>query len=97
MSRRRDPSEVECSDENMEVRHLRREARTALELAVVASAPSELVDKLAVATGLLEAVSELPPDAAPMVVLVPKLVKRSRAALEEWSGWQAEHLGKTKV
>lgn len=46
MSKRISPPEAERSDKQMELRHLRRDARTALELAVVALAPSELVDKL---------------------------------------------------
>ena len=41
MSKRLNPSEGERSDKQMELRHLRREVRTALELAVVALAPSE--------------------------------------------------------
>jgi hypothetical protein len=48
----------------MDFSHLRREARTALELAIVALAPSALVDRLATAAGLLEALVELPKDSA---------------------------------
>jgi hypothetical protein len=76
----------------VEMSHLRRQTRTALELAVISLAPVELVDRLASAAGLLEAVQELPVDAPPIVVLVPRLVVRARAALEEWGHWKATHL-----
>src|SRR5207302_86059 len=39
----------------MDLNHLRRESRTALELAIVELAPTDLIDRLAVVTGLLEA------------------------------------------
>lgn len=76
----------------MDLSHLRRESRTALELAIVAMAPSDLVDRLAVATGLLEALVELPTDSAPVIALVPRLVTRTRSALEDWQEWHHEHL-----
>lgn len=49
----------------MDLSHLRRESRTALELAIVELAPSDLIDRLAVVAGLLEALVELPADSAP--------------------------------
>jgi hypothetical protein len=76
----------------MDVSHLRREARTALELALVALAPQDLVDRLAAATGLLEALSELPTDSAPVIALVHRAVERARSGLEDWVKWQKEHL-----
>lgn len=78
----------------MDLSHLRRESRTALELAVVAMAPSELVDRLAMSAGLLEALVELPRNSAPVIALVPKLVTRTRGALEDWQNWHHEHLEK---
>ena len=78
-------------DTALDLRHLRRETRTALELAVAAMAPSELVDRLAASAGLLEAVVELPPDSAPVVALIPKLTSRARAALDDWQRWKGEH------
>ena len=78
----------------MNLGHLRREARTALELAVVALAPPELVDRLAAAAGLLEALVELPTDSVPVVSLVPRVVTRTRNALDEWQKWRREHLDK---
>ena len=77
---------------SLDLSHLRRDARTALELAVVALAPGELVDRLAVSAGLLEALVELPTDSAPVIALVPKLVTRTRSALDDWQKWHHEHL-----
>jgi hypothetical protein len=94
MSKRGPPTEVDQADARMDLSHLRRESRTALELAVVAMAPSELVDRLAAAAGLLEALVELPTDSAPVIALVPKLVTRTRSALEDWRRWHHEHLEK---
>jgi hypothetical protein len=76
----------------LDLSHLRRETRTALELAVAAFAPSELVDRLAMVAGLLEALVELPPDSAPVVALVPELQKRAESALDDWKRWREEHL-----
>ena len=42
-------------ESGLSLSHLRRETRTALELAVVALAPSELLERLAASAGLLEA------------------------------------------
>jgi hypothetical protein len=81
----------------LDLSHLRRETRTALELAVVALAPADLIDRLAAAAGLFESLAGLPADAPPVVALVPKLVKRSRAALDEWDRWQRENLHKGKA
>jgi hypothetical protein len=80
----------------LELSHLRRESRTALELAVVAMAPAELIERLAAAAGLLEAIAELPTNTPPVLALVPRLVVRSRAALAEWQQWQEVHLGRAK-
>ena len=81
----------------LDLTHLRRETRTALELAVVALAPSDLLDRLAGAAGLLEALVELPPNSAPVIALVPTVSKRAHSALEDWNEWQAEHLAKVKA
>lgn len=82
------------TDTELALSHLRREARTALELAVAASAPEAFLDRLAASAGLLEAISELPTDSAPVVALAPKLLKRTRAVLDEWQRWQAVHVPK---
>jgi hypothetical protein len=76
---------------SIDLSHLRRETRTALELAVVAPAPSDLVDRLAAAAGLLEAIAELPADSPAVAALIPELVERARAALATWRSWQADH------
>jgi hypothetical protein len=81
----------------LDLSHLRRETRTALELAVLALAPSGMVERLAAAAGLLEAMVELPLNSPPVVTFVPNLVKRSRAALDEWHRWEAERLAKAKA
>jgi hypothetical protein len=80
------------ADSQMDLSHLRREARTALELAVVTLAPSALVDRLATAAGLLEALVELPVDSAPVVAIVPRVVTSARSALEDWQKWHDDHL-----
>jgi hypothetical protein len=94
MSKRGQSTEVEHVESQMDLSHLRRESRTALELAVVALAPSELVDRLAASAGLLEALVELPTDSPPVIALVPTVVTRTRRALEDWQKWCHEHLEK---
>jgi len=71
--------------------HLRREIRTAVELAIIALAPTDLVERLAAAAGLLEAIAELPLDAPPVIALTPKATERAREALDSWLRWQADH------
>jgi hypothetical protein len=78
-------------ESQMDLNHLRREIRTALELSVVALAPSELIDRLAIAAGLLEALIELPANSPPVIALVPQLVVRAQRTLSNWQRWQAEH------
>ncbi len=72
--------------------HLRREARTALELAIVAMVPQSLMDRLASATGMLEALAEIPAESPPARALVPTTVSRARGAIDAWHQWEAEHL-----
>jgi hypothetical protein len=80
MTDSRDPSRLDFS-------HLRREARTALELAIVQLAPTHLVEQLALSAGLLEALAELPRDSAPAIALGPPTVGRTQLALDEWRDW----------
>ena len=87
-------TQLERAESQMDLTHLRREARTALELAVVALAPTDLVDRLAAVAGLLEALIELPSNTPPVITLVPRLLTHARSALEDWSKWQHEHLEK---
>ena len=81
----------------LDLSHLRRETRTALELAVVALAPMNLIEPLASVAGLLEALVELPPDSPPVLALVPKVSQRGRSALASWKAWHEEHLAKVKA
>ena len=97
MSPRERATAVEAAGTQLDLSHLRREARTALELAVVALAPSDLIDRLASVAGLLEALVELPADSPPVVALVPELAKRSRSALAAWDEWRTEHLAKARA
>jgi hypothetical protein len=83
---------TEHGETHLEVTHLRREARTALELAVVALAPWTTIQRLASAAGLLEALSELPPDSPPARALVPKVLGLAREALAQWQKWEKDHL-----
>jgi hypothetical protein len=73
--------------------HLRREARTALELAIVALAPDEIIDGLAVSTGLLEALNELPGDNSSVLAMAEVTAKRARKALQTWREWEKKHAG----
>jgi hypothetical protein len=73
----------------LDLSHLRREARTALELAIVELAPTEMIDRLALATGLLEALAELPPDSAPAIALGPSTADRARVGLAMWREWSS--------
>jgi len=82
---------------NLDLSHLRREARTALELAIVALAPDALLEALATSAGMLEAVSELPADSSPVVALMPRLVERAKRTLSQWSAWHAEHVARHKA
>jgi hypothetical protein len=69
--------------------HVRREARTALELAIVQLAPTELIEALALVTGLLEALAELPFDSPPTLALGPPTVARAHLALAKWRDWSS--------
>jgi hypothetical protein len=68
---------------------LRRDARVALELAIVALAPNDLIDRLAIAVGLLQALEELPSDSPPAMALLPATVDRARSAVAAWKAWHA--------
>jgi hypothetical protein len=55
----------------------------ALDLAVAAGAPLALIDKLATASGLLNALREVPRH-----VLMPHATSRAKAALSAWESWR---------
>jgi hypothetical protein len=81
------------SSTSLELLHLRREVKTALELAIVALAPISLVDRLACSAGLLEAAGEMPPDLAPLTGLVSRAVSSAGSSLDDWRKWQKQHEG----
>jgi hypothetical protein len=83
-----------AGDRHKELAHLCQEARAALDLAVVALAPSQLVERLALAVGLLESLGELPADSPPVVALVPKTIARSKSGLDDWRSCHKQHLAK---
>lgn len=87
-------SELGASAEQtqMNLRHLRRETRTALELAVVTLAPAKLIDRLATSSGLLEALVELPAASPPATALTPRVLTQTRSVLQDWQAWYTEHL-----
>lgn len=80
-------SEPDEPTTRLDLSHLRRKARTALELAIVELAPNDLIDRLGLVTGLLEALAELPADSAPAIALGPPTADRARVALKMWRDW----------
>jgi hypothetical protein len=74
-------------DTQTEIRHLLRSVKTSLELAIVALAPPDLLNRLARVAGLLEALSQLPPDAGPAQALTPGLIADGLAAIDAWDKW----------
>jgi hypothetical protein len=94
VSTRKRGARVKTTNTALDLAHLRRETRTALELAVVVLAPAEIIDQLAAAAGLFEALVELPEDSPPVVAPVPRLVAHSTRALNEWQKWRVGHLEK---
>ena len=82
MATKREPAQA------LTLSHLRREVKTSLELAVAGLAPTRLVDELATAAGLLEALSQFPRDAAPVLANRGRVVEMSESALRAWAKWQ---------
>ena len=72
--------------------HIRREVRTALELAIVALAPPKVVEQLATAAGLLEALEELPADGIPVKDLAASIASRAGEALNAWAAWRPKRI-----
>ena len=77
------------SKAGLELNHLKRDVKTALELAIALLAPTLLVDALATAAGLLEALGQFPRGSAPVLANTPRATELSSAALGEWQKWQA--------
>jgi hypothetical protein len=74
----------------MKLRHLHREVATALELALVALAPSSIIESLANAAGLLGALVELPLDNEALSLWANDAVGRAEQTLTAWKTWQAD-------
>ena len=74
-------------DKQTEIRHLLRNVKTSLELAIVARAPTDLLNRLGRVAGLLEAVSQLPTDEGPAQGLTPGLIADGVAAVDAWNKW----------
>jgi len=75
-------------DKPTEVRHLLRTAKTSLELAIVARAPTDLVNRLARVSGLLDAVSQLPFEEGPARDMTAGLIADALSAVELWRVWE---------
>jgi hypothetical protein len=75
-------------DKQSEVRHLLRTVKTSLELAIVAHAPAELLNRLARVSGILDAVSQLPLDEGPVQAMTVRLIADGAAAVDAWEKWQ---------
>jgi hypothetical protein len=78
-------------DKQTEIRHLLRTVKTSLELAIVARAPVDLLNRLGRVAGLLDAVSQLPTDEGPAQTLIPGLIADGLAAVDAWNKWQRSH------
>jgi hypothetical protein len=75
-------------NKSTELRHLLRTVKTALELAIVARAPVDLINRLGRAAGLLDAVSQLPLDGGPAQAMTVGLINDARAAVDTWKRWE---------
>ena len=74
-------------DKQTEIRHLLRNVKTSLELAIVARAPSDLLNRLGRVAGLLDALSQLPIDEGPAQALTAGLITDGVAAVAAWNKW----------
>jgi hypothetical protein len=79
-------------DKQTEIRHLLRSVKTSLELAIVARAPSDLLNRLGRVAGLLDAVSQLPTDEGPAQGLTAGLIADGLAAVEAWDKWHRSRM-----
>jgi len=77
-------------DKPTELRHLLRMVKTSLELAIIARAPADIVNRLGKASGLLDAVSQLPIEQGPAHAMVPELMADGMAAVAMWQRWEKE-------
>lgn len=75
-------------DKPTEIRHLLRRVKTSLELAIVARAPTDLINRLARVSGLLDAVSQLPFEEGPARNMTNALLADAVSAVELWRVWE---------
>jgi hypothetical protein len=73
----------------MQLTHLQREVKTAVELALAQFAPSDLLDQLAVVAGLLDAFTSLDVDDVTAHPLLAPTTERAKVALAAWHRWEA--------
>jgi hypothetical protein len=78
-------------DKQSEIRHLLRTVKTSLELAIMARAPMELLNRLGRVSGLLDALSQLPTEEGPAEALMPSLKAEGVSAVDAWERWQRAH------
>jgi len=81
-------SQGQALDAASELRHLLRTVKTSLELAIMARAPHDLVNRLARASGLLDAMTQLPTDEGPARDLAPVALADALSAVELWRVWE---------
>jgi hypothetical protein len=81
-------AEEQSVDKPTEIRHLLRTVKTSLELAIVARAPADLVNRLARVSGLLDAVSQLPFQGGPARDMTAGLIADALSAVELWRVWE---------
>lgn len=75
-------------DTPTEMRHLLRAVKTSLELAIMARAPNDLVNRLARVAGLLDALSQLPNEEGPAREMTAALLADAVSAVELWRVWE---------
>ena len=69
-----------------------RSGKTGRGFALVALAPNEMVDRLALLSGLLDALGEIPANSPPVLAMLPKTLDRARRALADWRTWEQTNL-----
>jgi hypothetical protein len=75
-------------DKHTEIRHLLRNVKTSLELAIIARAPTDLLNRLGRVAGILDAIIQLPTEEGPAQALTAGLIADGLAAVDAWSKWQ---------
>jgi hypothetical protein len=75
-------------DTAIEMRHLLRTVKTSLELAIMARAPNDLVNRLARVSGLLDALSQLPAAEGPARDMTATVLADALSATELWRVWE---------